>query len=784
MRSTMRITWAIACFMLYASGINAQIWTTMGNGVIQYTTADSHSTVESNNMYFCRGYRSTSGNNPITIYKWNGLSWSSLAGPNIPGSLFIQDIEVLNGEIYLPVWVGSSNSVNLYHYDGTTWSILTPPGLNGDIQLVKRHNGTLLVAGPFTANGGIDRIASYDPAIGFSSLPSFPIGFNSVDEIYIFNNNLFVSDTISQASSILQLNGSTWSQPFSSVVGTPPSTLQHGFKFFENQGVLHCVEKFGANMYALSGSTMTFKGTIPFNIMEYSPIAELNGLTFVSNGSNLFYSYDGSTLSNITTHPYGIRLMEKLNGKIGVFAGDTLFNQIKHPHTFFLELGSSVIQGETYNDQNGDCSKNSGEPLIHPVAISLTGNNGVVGVSNDHGQYNSSIPPGTYNLSVSTNFSPAYKNMAVNCTLPTSITVGANQTITQDIPLSNSVSNDLIITITSPRGFRARHGDTVLYDVKVTNAGTSVQSNVPFTVTLPSTVSLQSTNPNPASQSNNTLNYVLASIQPYQSIDFQFRVRIEPTMNQIMDVLSFAADVSAFSQDADLSDNVDSLRQTVVGAYDPNDKQASDYRILPQTNNIDYHIRFQNTGNDTAYKVIVVDTLDLTLPLTSVRINSASHPYSLSVVNNVLIWEFDRIMLPDSTTDLAGSQGYVNFSTRITPGLQVGDSIRNRADIFFDFQPPIKTNFAVTSVVQFLGTLDPGKVKTDLRIYPNPASDKLYLETKSDSDQTFLLFNLQGQKVQEIQVPRSGKTSINVTQLAKGMYILTNGLESYKLIIE
>src|SRR5205814_6661854 len=74
------------------------------------------------------------------------------------------------------------------------------------------------------------------------------------------------------------------------------------------------------------------------------------------------------------------------------------------------------------------------------------------------------------------------------------------------------------------------------------------------------------------------------------------------------------------------------LRKVVVGANDPNDKtnNAGGY-MFPQEitdgGELLYTIRFQNTGTDTAFSVVVRDTLENKIDLNSIEMISASHAY-------------------------------------------------------------------------------------------------------------------------------------------------------------
>jgi uncharacterized repeat protein (TIGR01451 family) len=76
---------------------------------------------------------------------------------------------------------------------------------------------------------------------------------------------------------------------------------------------------------------------------------------------------------------------------------------------------------------------------------------------------------------------------------------------------------------------------------------------------------------------------------------------------------------NAFYAD-DLSPVIDISCFEVGSSYDPNDKAASprglgdDHYILPNEP-LNYTIRFQNTGNDTAFTVVIRDTLDMDLDI-------------------------------------------------------------------------------------------------------------------------------------------------------------------------
>ncbi|MDJ1473788.1 DUF7619 domain-containing protein [Xanthocytophaga flava] len=138
----------------------------------------------------------------------------------------------------------------------------------------------------------------------------------------------------------------------------------------------------------------------------------------------------------------------------------------------------------------------------------------------------------------------------------------------------------------------------------------------------------------------------------------------------------------------------------IIDSYDPNDKlvlptgiSTEHYTSLGKE--LEYTIRFQNTGTDYAYKVVIIDTLSEKLDISTLQVKNASHPYTFTVSgkgNPILTWTFRDINLPDSTRDQKGSNGFVKFTVKPLNSLPIGERIENYADIFFDYNPAVRTN--------------------------------------------------------------------------------------------
>ena len=178
--------------------------------------------------------------------------------------------------------------------------------------------------------------------------------------------------------------------------------------------------------------------------------------------------------------------------------------------------------------------------------------------------------------------------------------------------------------------------------------------------------------------------------------------------------------------------------EEIIGSFDPNDKLVTpkgigEEHFIAANTPLEYKIRFQNTGNDTALQVILVDTLDVAhLDISTFETLNASHSYSLEIVDGeILRFTFSYIWLVDSTTNEPESHGFVSFRINQMPDNEVGTVIENQAYIFFDYNQPILTPIAFSTIweaPQFLETSIFEFENSQVKIYPNPAKEHFFLD--------------------------------------------------------
>ena len=204
--------------------------------------------------------------------------------------------------------------------------------------------------------------------------------------------------------------------------------------------------------------------------------------------------------------------------------------------------------------------------------------------------------------------------------------------------------------------------------------------------------------------------------------------------------------------------------QEVIASYDPNEKNAmprgvgTDHFIAPEIA-LTYRILFQNTGTDTAFTVVLRDTLSSWLDPATWRPGASSHPYLVELSGaGVLEFIFPDIMLPDSNTNETASHGFVQFSISQRPGTPLGTVVENSAGIYFDFNPVVLTNTVWHTVdtgflkQQYVALHEPEtNAPLALRAFPNPATTTVRVELplKQVESGHLRMFDLAGKVIWE-----------------------------------
>lgn len=211
---------------------------------------------------------------------------------------------------------------------------------------------------------------------------------------------------------------------------------------------------------------------------------------------------------------------------------------------------------------------------------------------------------------------------------------------------------------------------------------------------------------------------------------------------------------------------------------DPNDKIVYPRGIDPAGNidpdqTLTYTINFQNTGTEYAYNIFLDDTLDSNLDLSTFRVLSSSHYMYLSwPAPNIVRFQYDNIYLPDSTMDEPNSHGYVIYSIDPLPGLTIGTEITNSADIFFDYNLPVKTNTVINTIADLTQVPVIKNEPASFSIYPNPVTDFANITINEKGSFSLEINDITGKVIKIINNVLSGESNINLRGLGSGIYFV------------
>ncbi len=362
------------------------------------------------------------------------------------------------------------------------------------------------------------------------------------------------------------------------------------------------------------------------------------------------------------------------------------------------------------------------------------------------------------------------------------------QLLTGAIPVIDSLNfgfyPDTVLTLIKPSlgGGTPRCNNQINYWVNIQNLGTTMPSGV-IHLQLHDSIAFIASAISPDSIIGQNIYWEYDSLFFFSSKTINLQVQM-PSVLSLGDTLKSSLIVYEHdSLNNIVYSNTDTLQQVLVCAIDPNDKSVTPKGIGPQgyiANNqeLEYLIRFQNTGNDTAITVMVRDQLDSNLNWSTMQIGSYSHPMQVWVEQDgEAVFKFENIMLPDSNVDFLGSQGFVKFKIKPDTGLAPNTPIFNTGHIYFDFNPAVITNTVLNTIDTTNSTVSIKEIEftnsKEVIVFPNPFQDNLtiYYKGKIEDSYNLVLFDVTGKKVYNQENITNNKTTINLNQLSEGLYI-------------
>lgn len=458
-----------------------------------------------------------------------------------------------------------------------------------------------------------------------------------------------------------------------------------------------------------------------------------------------------------------------------------------NPNLIFSTFCSTTTEDEFYSlngnnkidFNNNGCDEND---IAYPnLKLKLKNTTDSTYITSDeNGYFSINLIEGTYELS------PILNNSNFYTISPTNTIINLPDSIIPSFCITPKGNfNDLKINVIPTTPARPGFSDAT-YKLVYKNQGTTTQNASVTFAYNEDKMDFITASQTPNSTASGLLSFNIGSLASFEQGSITITMRVNsPADNPAVntgDVLFFTSTINnASNTDETPEDNTANLNQTVVGSYDPNDKTCLEGEIITPDligKPVNYLIRFENTGTANAENIVITDYIDLnTFDINTLQIVDASHSCRTVISNgNKLQFVFDNIQLPFTEPD---KHGFVAFSINLLSNLQIGDSLKNDADIYFDFNLPITTNLAVSEINN---NSTPTAIKTNnsivgnLNVYPNP--NKGQFNINLDAKGSFLLniniYDANGKSVYNNHYYHNNQSiiPININNLANGIYVV------------
>ncbi len=726
--------------------------------------------VANNHLIVVGGFDSLYHKHPShNIAAWNGSYWdTTIAGVKISGKLADLDFNpgnpycVYKNKLYVAANIapkkGEYQNV-LASWTGTSWTTITNP--SGMDSFPSTHfiydlaaTSNRLYAFSYNYTGSITGPDSFFNEWNDSSAKPF------WTKIQSHQNGFYVSYCTSYKNRLVVYGNSTsW---FSILNGT----------------TLKSIIKPGDGYYLLSSPAREYHGKLWF-------------LELCSDGSKIkFITWNGSTwqaLGGFFPRPNsGFDVLPILDTTTNhLFVSGTIIYYANVKLNFVGEIAPySYVKGNAYIDMNGNCKFDSGD-VADKYAIIESTTNSLYTITDSNGDYTLFTNPGFNNIVIH-----ARKYLTQSCPL-----IGTDTfTLSADSGVSNvnfasvftSKVPDLKVSISCNTGYRFHPSIDQTFYITYENVG-SVNLSGRIYFQKPKRLINFSSSPVADSFNDPIASWSFSSLAPGDKKIITVKLHADKALNSGDSLVFYVrSDYGILAIDSDKTDNFDTLIMISGDSHDPNGKQSCPPADITQsTKEIKYHIDFQNTGTTSAYQVVVIDTIDVNLPLTKVVMNSASHKYRLDINNNVFRWTFENINLADAKDDSVNSRGYISYTTQIKPGLAVGTEIKNKAYIYFDYNPPMPTNQTMNKIGIKTSEINPIKISESINVYPNPANEELMIDNRSPETKKFIIYNSVGQAMTQLQIGKDQREILNTTAFPADIYFIRGEKgESTKFVIQ
>ncbi len=551
---------------------------------------------------------------------------------------------------------------------GATWSPLKITSANYDVEKIwVTENGDVFALSrlPYRIHRSTDSGLNWEelslPNAGYDT----QLIFSPQGEIYSFDSELYYKSID---------NGDTWSDVTN--LFPPDFSWLMAMAVHPNGAIFVSLQMpWGGGIFRSVNGGQTWEDILTnFNGIDFFHVTSKGHVYFSSyNSSGLYVSFDnletyqlvlsdengvGPVVSNIAGDVFTITEneveMTTDDGQTWTPIVDGLYNprqstalQIDHEQHLLIgndgdviyrtaepTVDANLVSGFVWLDEIANCISDSTELPLRQWLVRADGTANFLRSTGYDGHYLLPLPNGDYGLNVVLP-NPLWE-LDCNSNVLVSFQVGM-ESDTIDFPVRVAeYCPALQVDISTP--FLRRCFENK-YTVKYCNEGTEKAVGATIEITLDSFMIFQSATANLISQNGHTFIFEIGEIGIFECGHFEILVTL--SCNEPLGT-EHCVEAKIFPDNCSVISNQPAFEcQVSIGSFDPNDKRAfaegrqEDEWVLPNTD-LEFQIRFQNTGTDTAFYVRIEDRLSFFLDPTTVVPGASSHTYNWSLENNNL----------------------------------------------------------------------------------------------------------------------------------------------------
>ena len=549
-----------------------------------------------------------------------------------------------------------------------------------------------------------------------------------------------------------------------------------GYNHIKEDGTISYLSegnRFGAYAATITSDDLTELGSGPGGIMKTG--IDDQGLFVIQTnyvGTELFYrdapSEDFYQVQTTLSDSVDIRdILQDNNDGIYVITADKVYSSSEIISTEY----DQSLNLNFYVDEDTDCEYDNTESEYAHIFLQLEYDDGrVISHYTTTGKFELAVPQGVGKLKAYGFDETRWVLCANDYNFDLSVSGSSKD---MDIGVQPIDCQDLQISSGSAPWGRCFETNFI---IRILNDGTIPTLPNQLKVNIPEVFEIVSVSEPYSNQGDDMYAIDIPSLDLFEEFSIDFTLDVS-----CMDTETNYACISSSIQLTDACESetiTTNYCENILAAYDPNaikvfntESKLDTFFTKEETQT--YQMDFQNTGSFAARTVRLESIIPDHLDLTTFKYVASSHNHEITFRNErTLVVIYEDINLPDSTSNLLESQGFFKYSFQPIEDIEEDTKIYSHADIYFDFNVPIRTNETLAWVDKLSATKNIQASKSKSIIHPNPASDELILKNLEDQKlQKYFIFNCNGIKVDEGIIGLENH-EINISHFDSGLYFI------------